>query len=234
MTFAIDAREQAPPLREPTGRPWNDVRNNPRFNKARQAVPSDMVGMSPFRSAIYDLETTDLNGQIGRILCGVILMFDPEELYVFRADQYEAWKVGRRSDDREVCGDILAVLECADIHLAHNGRFFDRKFLSTRAIAHEFRPVQPQKLFDPCQKAREQFRLASNSLESVADHLNIPIKKTPFESNVWARAMLDGNQTDMDYIVDHCVRDVFVLTHISRRIAPWVKNLDMIGSFRSY
>jgi hypothetical protein len=229
---AAASRFATPPLREPDGRAWNDIRNNARFNKARQDVDPQMRGLAPFRTAIYDLETTDLNGQIGRVLCGVVLVFDPEELYVFRADNYEAWKNGQRSNDREILGDILSVLECCDIHFAHNGRWFDQKFLATRAIAHNFPPVQPQKLVDPCQKARQQFALASNSLDSVADHLGIEMKKTPFESNVWARAMLDGNQKDMDYIVEHCVIDVYVLAQIARRIAPWVKQIDMIGSFR--
>ena len=231
-TAAQDSRGQAPPLREPEGRPWNDLRNNPKFNKARQEVDPKFKGLAPFRSAIYDLETTDLNGQIGRILCGVILVFDPEELYVFRADNYDAWKAGRRSDDKEICGDILAVLEACDVHYAHNGRWFDQKFLATRAIAHNFRPVQPQKLVDPCQKARTQFALASNSLDSVADHLGIEMKKTPFESNIWAKAMLDGDAAAMQYIVDHCVIDTYVLAQIARRISPWVGQIDKIGSFR--
>jgi uncharacterized protein YprB with RNaseH-like and TPR domain len=231
-TAAADSRGQQPPKREPDGRPWNDLRNNAKFNKARQEVRDDMRGMAPFRSAIYDLETTDLNGQIGRILCGVVLVFDPEELYVFRADNYDAWKDGRRSDDREIAGDILSVLECCDVHYAHNGRWFDQKFLATRAIAHNFKPVTPQKLVDPCQKARMQFALASNSLESVADHLGIEMKKTPFESNIWAKAMLDGDQGAMNYIVEHCVIDVYVLAQIARKISPWVKQIDNIGSFR--
>lgn len=230
--LAASSRDQIPPRREPEGRAWNDIRNNARFNKARQEVDPQMRGLAPFRSAVYDLETTDLNGQIGRILCGVILVFDPEELYVFRADNYEAWNRGQRSDDREITGDILAVLECCDVHYAHNGRWFDQKFLATRAVAHQFKPVQPQKLVDPCQKARQQFALASNSLESVADHFQIPMKKTPFESNIWAKAMLDGDPSAMQYIVEHCITDVYVLAHVSRRISPWVKQIDMIGSFR--
>lgn len=232
VMFNIADPAPLPPCREPQGRAWNDTRNNPRFNKARQDAAPEMRDLAPFRSAIYDLETTDLNAQIGRLLCGVILLFDPLELYVFRADQYEAWNKGKRSDDREICGDILSVLEMADIHFAHNGRWFDAPFLSTRGITHEFKPVTPQKLVDPCQIARQKFRLASNSLDSVADHLKIPVKKTPFESNVWATAFLDGDKDAMDYIVDHCVRDVYVLAHVARRISPWVKQIDMIGSFR--
>lgn len=230
---AATARLSSPPLREPEGRAWNDLRNNARFNKARQEVDPAYRGMAPFRSAIYDLETTDLNGQIGRILCGVVLVFDPEELYVFRADNYDSWKAGKRSDDREITGDILSVLEACDVHYAHNGRWFDQKFLATRAIAHNFKPVQPQKIVDPCQKARMQFALASNSLESVADHFGIPMKKTPFNSNIWAAAMLDGDAEAMEYIVTHCVIDVYVLAQIARRISPWVGQIDKIGSFRS-
>ena len=225
-------RASQPPCAVPEGRPWNDLRNNPRFNQARREVDPEYRGMAPFRSAVYDLETTDLNGQIGRILCGVILVFDPEELYVFRADAYDAWKQGHRSDDREITGDILSVLEACDVHYAHNGRWFDQKFLATRAIAHNFRPVTPQKLVDPCQKARTQFALASNSLDSVADHFGIPMKKTPFESNIWAKAMLDGDAAAMEYIVEHCVIDVYVLAQVARRISPWVKQIDTIGSFR--
>lgn len=44
--------------------------------------------------------------------------------------------------------------------------------------------------------------------------------------------MLDGSTEAMDYIVEHCEVDVKVLAWVSKRIAPYVRQIDVLGSFR--
>lgn len=217
----------------PQGRPWNDPRNNQRLNKGRmQQFPDELKGMSPIRVCVYDLETTDLNAQTGRLLTASIMGFDPEEFHLLTLRDYDAWKTGKRSDDSEIVADTLAILEQYDVHIAHNGCNFDRKFIYTRALAHGFPPVQPQKTLDPCLLARQNFALKSNKLDSVGDHLHVDVEKTPFISEIWVKAFMDGDEDAMKYIEDHNIKDVIGLAKIARKLAPWVKQLDMIGSFR--
>jgi uncharacterized protein YprB with RNaseH-like and TPR domain len=217
---------------QPQGRPWNDPRNNARLNKSRIEFPDELKGMSPIRVCVYDLETTDLNAQTGRLLTATIMGFDPDEMFMLTLRDYDAWKTGKRSDDSEIVADTLAILEQFDVHIAHNGCNFDRKFIYTRALAHGLPPVQPQKTLDPCLLARQNFALKSNRLDSVGDHLHVDVEKTPFVSEIWVKAFMDGDVDAMKYIEDHNVKDVVGLAKIARKLAPWVKQLDMIGSFR--
>lgn len=226
-----EARGNEPPRATPEGRPWHDIRNNARFNKARREMPDELRERPPFRVAVYDLETSDLYANIGVVLVGGIVIWGPDNLYLFSARQYDAWKRGQRSDDREIVCDILAVLETCDIHIAHNGCEFDRKFLNGRAAEHHLPPVHPQKIYDPCLLGRKNLGLRSNRLDAMGDHLGIDVGKTPFVSKIWRKAALDGDEDCMNYIEQHCVADVIGLAKLARELAPWVKELNSIGSF---
>ena len=133
-----------PQFEQPIGRGFQDVRNT--------------CPVNPLRVAVFDLECTALDAVFGRILCGVIQLYGPDELVVLRADDYASWKAGKRSDDKDLVADILAVLEKADVVFAHNGTNYDYPFLRTRAMIHGLPAVQPKKIIDPLPKSRKDFR----------------------------------------------------------------------------
>lgn len=204
----------------PAGRHFNDERNKKR------------VGFSPVRVATFDIETTGLNAAFGRILCCCVMSYDPQEIKTFRADEYPAWKAGRRSDDYEITAEIMAYLEEFDILIAHNGVKFDLPFIRTRALAHGLPPLHPLKIVDPVLTARKALRMQSNSLDAIAKHLGAPDQKTPLLPETWARAQMDDDKSAMDSIVEHCVADVKVLDYVAHAIRGYVKTIDSIGSFR--
>lgn len=72
-------------------------------------------------SCCFDLETSSLNANFGIVLCGVIKGSDRKKPYVFRGDEYEPWKQGKRSDDHLLVKDIVACLSQYDVLVAHNG-----------------------------------------------------------------------------------------------------------------
>lgn len=218
-SFASHLSSVKPPLKTPKGRFFNDPRNG------RNPV-------NPVRVAVFDIETTGLNASFGRVLCAAIQFYGPEELKVFRADQYPEWKKGLRSDDSKLVADILAALEPADIIIAHNGVNFDTAFLRTRALIHGLPPVHPKKIVDPVLIARKVFRFHSNSLESIAAMLGTDFKKTPVAPQYWITALADGNKESLDYIVTHCIKDIYVLEEIAKKIMPYAKQIDSIGSWR--
>src|SRR4029077_2722769 len=67
------------------GRPFDDPRNNPKHNDAR----SKGGFLSPVRVGVIDIETTGLNAGYGVVLCAVIKAYAPDEMKIFRADEYE-------------------------------------------------------------------------------------------------------------------------------------------------
>lgn len=223
---------QAAPPEEWGGRPWNDERNNYRMPNWNAGQPVRNLLEAPLRIAVTDIETTDLWAGMGRTLCANTLFFGPEESITRRADHFAAWRAGKRSDDRELVEAILRDLEKADIIFAYNGTGFDFPFLRTRALIHGLPPVEPRKIVDPVMIARRVFRFRSNRLDAVARAMECPFQKTEVDQGLWARAMLDGDSAAMDQIVEHCEIDVKVLAWVARRIAPYVRQIDQLGSFR--
>lgn len=212
----------------PLGRPLDDPRNNPRNNEKRR----DGSFLNPVRVAVLDIETSGLNAGFGVVLCAVVKLYGPDERKIFRADEYEPWKTGQRANDAPLLRDILSCLEDADIIIAHNGLKFDLPFLRTRAVIHGLPPVNFQKIIDPVQLARQHFRFAGNSLDSISKTIGTQEKKTPLSPEVWQRATLNGDADAMETIVTHCVADVDVLEEICWKLRGYIRTIDRAGSFR--
>ena len=219
-------------LAEFSARPFQDPRNNFKFPAYNKGVKKRDLDLDPIRVAVFDIETTGLDASMGRVLCAVAQFYGPREKHVWRADSYPEWKTGRRGNDRALIADILGKLEQADIVIAHNGLWFDMAFLRTRALIHGLPPVHPKKIIDPMQKARKEFRFHRNSLDAISTVLGTKDHKTPLNPNTWAAAMFDGDKAAMDEIVAHCEADVEVLAEVARKMAPFVRQIDAIGSWR--
>jgi uncharacterized protein YprB with RNaseH-like and TPR domain len=227
--------QAAPPDGPWEGRPWNDPRNNYRLPNWNKDIPRRDLVVSPIRVCVFDIEATSLNASFGRVLCAVARFFGPDETKVWRADEYPAWKAGWRSNDEDIVRDILKGLEEADVWIAHNGCNYDAPFMRTRAIIQRLPPVHPKKLWDPCVQARRDFRFASNRLDAINRDLEVGIDKTEVSPAVWASAAMDHDEhgtAAMEYVVEHCLRDVESLCLTARRLAPYNRQLDTWGSFR--
>lgn len=212
-------------------RPFGDDRNNFTFPKSNYGPKRDLLA-SPLRVAVLDLETTGLDASFGRILCGVSMFWSPDETRIRRADEYDNWNSGRRSSDKGLVEAILLDVEEADIIIAHNGTAFDLPFLRTRALVHGLQPVHPKKILDPVWLARRVFRFHRNSLEAISNVLGTPDMKTKLLPRVWTAAMFDGDTDALDQIVEHCVADVRVLADVARKMSPYIKQIDSIGSWK--
>ncbi len=214
------------------GRPHDDPRNNWRLpnRNTGQKVRDPIV--SPIRICVFDLEATALDASFGRILCAVFQFFSPDEQVVLRADNYEPWKQGRRADDSVIVTELLKKLESADVLVAHNGVKYDMAFIRSRAIINRLPPVEPRMIVDPVWLARKQFRFHSNSLDSLSTTLGTSSRKTPLDPRVWTDAYGNGSAAAMDEIVDHCIKDVETLCEMARLFQPYVRQIDVLGSFR--
>ncbi len=213
-------------------RPDNDPRNNFTVPTGNPKGPKRDLLVSPLRISVIDIETTGLDASFGRVLCGVSTFFSPDETRIRRADEYDSWNTRRRSSDKGLVEAILRDVEEADIIVAHNGTYFDMPFLRTRAIIHGLQPVNPKKILDPVMLARKVFRFHRNSLEALSNVLGTEDMKTKLSPRVWVKAMFDGDKEALDEIVEHCIADVRVLCEVAKKMAPYIKQLDAVGSWR--
>ena len=183
-------------------------------------------------TAIFDLETSALEGDRGIILCCSVESSDePGKIVTIRTDETNPrWDEGKRGDDRETVKQIVKILSQHDVLVAHNGNRFDVPFLRTRLLRWGLKRFPDIKLVDPCYIAFRKFRLRNNSLAVVSDHVGVKDRKTPLDMSVWAKAILDGDKRAMNKIVEHCEADIRVLAGVLEVVKPYIKVLDDRGS----
>ena len=183
-------------------------------------------------TAIFDLETSDLAGDRGIVLCAVIQSSRRKKPYVIRTDETNAkgWRAGQRGDDSKTVAQVCDILVDHDVLAAHNGTRFDVPFLRTRRLRWGMKPMPEVKIVDPLSIAWRKLRLRSNRLGAISDHLGIKDKKTPLDLSIWMDAILNGTRASMDLIVEHCVADVAVLAGVLNFVKPFIRVLDERGS----
>ncbi len=168
---------------------------------------------------IFDLETSNLKADYGVILAGVIKDFRGEA-HVFRMDGFPLWRKNR-ADDTAIIKAIRDKLSNYDIWVSYNGRRFDIPFLNTRLVYHEMEPLGIKKHIDLLYQSRYKLLLHSSRLISVQEFFRLENEKNTIDGNHWARA-LAGYKDGMNYIVDHCERDVAVLEEVYEKMKQFV------------
>lgn len=183
-------------------------------------------------SLIFDLETTDLAADRAVILCcSYESSKEPGKIRTIRQDETNPrWDEGKRGDDKELVKQVCQLVREHDIVVAHNGSRFDLPMLRTRALRWRLKPLKAVKNIDPCSIAYRHFRLASNRLDRIADYVGVEAEKTPVKMSMWADAMLNGDKRAMNYIVEHCERDIQVLSAVLEVVKPFIKVFDDRGS----
>lgn len=184
--------------------------------------------MNQLGCAIFDLECTSLNADFGVVLCGVVLPAGGKPV-ILRADKLNKHWDTKRSDDSAVVKAIVHELAKYDIWIAHNGNRYDVPFLRTRLARWNLPPLPTAKLVDPVMLARNKLKMSYNSLNQIANYLGVN-SKTEVMGEQWLAASLDGCRKSMNYIVEHCVQDCYVLDRVVGRIKSYVGNLNTWGS----
>lgn len=79
--------------------------------------------------------------------------------------------------EKDMLTVLHALLDEADIVVAHNGDGFDLPHIQGRFLMHGIQPPAPYKQVDTVKVARKEFNFPSNSLEYLSTVLDLPIKK---------------------------------------------------------
>jgi uncharacterized protein YprB with RNaseH-like and TPR domain len=180
-------------------------------------------------SACFDIETSSLDGHFGIILVAAVKP-NHGKIKVFRLDEInKKWKT-ERSNDKELVIALSSELLKYDILVAHNGLKFDIPFIRARMAFWNLGTFPNKKIIDPYQIAKNNFRVFSKSLDSLSDLIGCKKKKTPVQGRYWIKAVLDGDKKSMDYIVEHCVRDVEIL----EELLNYVKGYSPLFNHNNY
>jgi DNA polymerase elongation subunit (family B) len=135
----------------------------------------------------------------------------------------------QNQDDKRIMQGIWALVNEADIVIAHNGQKFDMPRLNSRFIINGLQPPLPYQIIDTLLHIRRQFGFTSNKLDYVNKLLNLERKKeTSFE--LWERCM-KGNADALLEMETYNVQDVRILEETYLQIRPWIKPHPNMGLF---
>ena len=164
------------------------------------------------RIVAFDLETFDLAADYGLIMVGCVKD---------RGGETKTFFAHGDRDERECVVAIRDELERADYVCTYYGTGFDLPYLNTRLIIHGERPLHQIRHVDLYYVAKFKLKLNRNRLANVEMALFGVSNKTEILPGIWRRA-LQGDQAALDYIADHCQRDVAILERCFDRLRGFI------------
>lgn len=191
------------------------------------------------RILLMDIETTPFVGytwgkwqqnviqfsEAWHLLCFAYKWLGEEEIHVVSQRQFtRAYKRNRR-DDRQVAQAMHALMEEADIVIAHNGDKFDIKKCNARFAIHGLRRPEPFLTVDTLKVAKRSFDFGSNSLNDLGYFLDLGHKMPHTGFDLWLGCMA-GEDDSWDLMEAYNQQDVVLLEKVYRYFlnGGWILN----------
>lgn len=186
-----------------------------------------MPSKSP-RIIAWDLETTDLNANIGHVLCVGWKVIGQKKVNLVKIDEFQLFD-SDPTDDYAVVKEAGEVLRNADGFITWYGGGFDIPFLNSRLLYHNLPPLPPMTSsthIDGWRIARYKLKLNSNRLATVSTFFGVE-EKTVISWRKWERAAA-GHRPSLRYVFDHCRQDIIVLEQVYEKIKIlWPQHMNV-------
>jgi hypothetical protein len=143
------------------------------------------------------------------------------EVFAKALCDYTGYRAGSYSDIKLV-KDLWALVNEADIIVAHNGDAFDIKVCQARFIFHGLRPPKPFKTIDTKKAAKRVARFNSNKLDDLSSLLENE-KKIKTDFDLW-QGCIEGDRASWALMVKYNKKDILLLEKLYLRLRPWISN----------
>src|SRR3990167_6693899 len=156
------------------------------------------------------------------VICGAWKWADEKKVHsVSVLDDLKRFKANSQ-DDLHVVKTLYGVLSEADVIIHHNGDYFDKRYIDTRALVHGLDPLPPIPSIDTYKVAKSKLLLNSNKLDYLGKLLKVgqKIKTSP---GLWMR-VLQGDAKAVTEMVRYNKQDVLLLERVFQKLQPYVPN----------
>jgi uncharacterized protein YprB with RNaseH-like and TPR domain len=177
------------------------------------------------RICFFDIETTNLNAFMGRVLTCGFLDLNAKEPYVFRGDEPK-YKSRSQLDDSKLVKAIKEELSTYNMIVGWNSKLFDVPFINARLAKSDQQPVKSQFHLDLMYYSTgAAMRIGSRKLDNVSKFL-LPNEeqKTAISWEDWGLAGI-GDKKGMDQVVKHNLADLIVTRNVYWKLLPYVANI---------
>jgi hypothetical protein len=135
-----------------------------------------------------------------------------------------------KQDDRRIIKSLWALLNEADIVIAHNAQKFDIPKINSRFLIHGLNPPLPYQTIDTLLHIRRQFGFTSNKLDYVNQLLNLPRKQDTGGFELWEKCY-KGEAKSIKKMLLYNIQDVRILEETYLRIRAWIKPHPSMGLY---
>lgn len=153
------------------------------------------------------------------ILCACFNWIKDDEVHTITNRDF--WIGGKK--DREILEEgalkLWALLDNADIIVAHNCRKFDNKKIRAKLLEHKLPPPRPYKTIDTLDITKTQFAMTSNKLDYITKYTGGG-GKLKTDMQLWLDC-LDGKETSWDYLEEYCAVDILELKRVYLEVRAW-------------
>ena len=171
----------------------------------------------------WDIEASNLSADFGIILCVGFKEVGKGKPEVLNILDYTKSNNLIKAEKRLLV-DVSERLLDSDAWLGHFACYYDIPFVNTRLLYHRL-PILPANhpLVDTWRVSKNRLKLRNNRLITISEFFGTEDEKNSIKPEQWLRA-LGGHRPSMDYIVEHCRRDVMVLEEVYHILQPLVPN----------
>jgi hypothetical protein len=132
-------------------------------------------------------------------------------------------------NDFKLAVGARALLDKADIVIWQNGDAFDGKKLNARFLMNKLMPPSPYRTIDTKKLAKKTFGFTSNSLEYLADKLNVKYKKLKHKKfpgfELW-KECLARNPAAFREMEKYNKHDILATEEVYEKLQAWHQPID--------
>jgi uncharacterized protein YprB with RNaseH-like and TPR domain len=147
--------------------------------------------------------------------------FGKSKVIVRGQDDTRGYKPGKL-DDAAILVEVHALLDEADVVVAHNGTDFDIKKLNARFIYQRMTPPSPFRVVDTKRETKKVAAFSSNKLDWLCQQLEIG-KKLEHEGWPMWKGCIEGDPKMWAKMKKYNAHDVDLLEQLYRGLSPWYK-----------
>lgn len=153
-----------------------------------------------------------------------------DKVHVKALPDYKGYKPNTDCD-KELCKDLWALFDEADIVIAHNGDQFDIKKANTRFVRNGLTPYSDFRSIDTLKLAKRAFKFNSNKLNDLGNFLGVGQKAQTGGFSTWL-GCLNGDAKAWKTMCEYNKQDVALLERVYLSLRPWAKTHPDVSTLR--
>ena len=168
----------------------------------------------------WDIETTNLNANVGWITHVGVLDFSKNKPLLLSIQNTDAFKKNAW-DDSDLVAEARERLEQSDGWVFHFGEYFDIPFFNTRCLLNGIEPLSKKQFVDTWRVSKKKLKLTNNRLATLAETLDLEDQKMHVSPKIWGKAMA-GHIPSLEMIGTRCISDVVILKQAYEKLPEYI------------